>query len=155
MKLNIDRLSDTAALKLLHRYVSGATASVGLDGGAVYSPSPADLRTVLLGLPVAEVVGAEEPSEGDVAREALRLLSQNTETAARLGQLEAAAAPMFVDPATLIMTSALALSVLQVAGYVSYDKKNGWRFRMEKKPASDSVLLAFVNKVLARFGSGT
>jgi hypothetical protein len=153
MTLIIETFSDTAALKLLYRYVAGATGMANIDGGAGTSVPPVDLRTLLQGVPGAHATGTERPSEGDIAREALKLLSQNDQTAARLAELEAAPAPkQFVDPVTMVMTGALALSILQLAGYVSYDKSSGWRFRVEKKAASDAVLLAFVRKVLAKFG---
>jgi hypothetical protein len=154
--MTIDTLDDASALRLLGRYVTGTMEAASAPGDAAPSPSTSELQVLLReAVPPGPMDAAREPSEGELAREALKLLSQDAEAARRLAQLHFAPAQMFVEPVTFVMTGAMALSVLQLAGYVSYDKVNGWRFRLEKKAASKSLLLAFVNKVLAKLGAGT
>lgn len=153
MMLDIEELSDQDAERVLHQYVRGATATAPTPVDALPALSRAEVNALLADVAQAHTTPARVPSDAELAREALRLLAQSPATASRLAQLRSAAAlQVFTDPATLIVTSAVAFSVLQLAGFVSYDRESGWKLRVEKKAASDSVLLSFIAKVLAKFG---
>ena len=123
---------------------------------------------------LATEVGSDYKSlsatEGDVARSALKLLSIDPHIAkhiqalsesppenflitdrymAKHGKMPSEAPLQEFVVSETIMVSALALAVLQIKGYVSYDKKNGFQFKLEKKTASDLVLKSFIEKFLS------
>ena len=140
MSLKVDELTDEQALTLLLRFLQGHVDDFP------ESPSGEGVRGLLgavVDRPTDDAVSAS--SDGELARDALSLLVEEPEFAARLDALHKTASPgFFLDPATLILTSAAALVVLQLSGVVSYDQRNGWRFKLEKKPASDSVMKSFI-----------
>ncbi len=87
-------------------------------------------------------------SEGELARQSLLLLAEDPERLAELQYLVENPPAAAFDPVTFLAVGAAALLLLQSHIKIQRDPKKGWSFKFEKKPANDSVLKVFIEKVL-------
>ena len=157
-----DTLSNYEAQRLLVRFLQANVDELPV------SPSAAAVRELLAdaaeppvrtGKTIPPPAGASVPplvSDGELARDALLLLAEESEVRARLEYLEAVPSmrSFSVEPNALVLTSALALAVLQLKGVISYDQDRGFQLKLEQRATAESLLGTFIAKVLARFGAG-
>lgn len=97
------------------------------------------------------------PGEGDVARQALQLLVQDSKFKdAIISMVEAnSKGEKFLGVAETITLVTAALVVLQSHVQFERGKDGRWTVKVEKKPTSNELLKPLVQKLLALVGSGT
>ena len=96
-----------------------------------------------------------QPSEGELARRALRVLAQDAELAEQLRTLASGsvAQKMTVDAAEIGIVTA-ALVALQTHVDIERDKDGRWRLRIRKPSASEDLLKARAQAFLGFLGGG-
>lgn len=109
---------------------------------------------------LADAVGESDDSppatRGELARLTLLLLAEDPDRRREIEPMvrnRAANLESYGAVAVVVVTTA-ALLALQIGGKVSYDKKNGWKLKVEKK-AADSSLLAKIVGLFKRLPLGS
>lgn len=154
------KLDDNSAIQILRtvaqaRLRPGATGVAAspdvLDAPAL--PDVSELRSVL-----GCAFGNQEEtrvSEGDLARAALDVLSQDpafAEPIQTMARQAAAGAPAwsqrYLEPATIALSTA-ALLVLQTRVKFKLDHERKWSLEIDKKAASDGTVKLLVQRLLS------
>ena len=144
----LNSIDDKRAVEILTRVAKGR--------GLLQCPPGLEVRQARAAL--AEAFGqagsGDTPTEADLARQCLRLLSQNPDTAqaiaAMAGQPDRGAQCFFVAE---VSVTALALAVLGTSGRFERDKAGKVSLVVEKKALSNEVLKKLVD-MIQRFFSG-
>ena len=144
----LDSIDDKRAVAILTRVAKGR--------GLLQCAPCLEVRQAQAAL--AEAFGqagaGDTPTEADLARQCLRLLSQNPDTAqaiaAMAGQPDRGAQCFFVAEVSVIV---LALAVLGTSGRFELDKTGKVTLVVEKKALSNEVLKKLVD-MIQRFFSG-
>jgi hypothetical protein len=143
MNTPIDHLDDTRALQLLTAMVRPR-----LRAGGVHTELPPDLRHALA-TQFIPGVAAEPASEGDLARQALRLLADDPAHRAALQAMLEHPPPEHFGPGESVALIAAALVVLQTHMRIERLPNGKWSLLVEKKPTSEGLLKSLVQKLLA------
>ena len=144
----IDSLDDATAVRVLKTY-----AGVRREQVAEVPEAPAELAEAL----AAEFGAASGgvPTEGEVAREAIRLAASDPEEAAKLKAL--ASGPTSRAMLGVVGGIALVTAALLVLGtHVKFERRpdGTWSLKIEKKPTKDALLKPLVQKILGLIGLG-
>ncbi len=149
MQTPIDELGDELAIRVLSVF-----ASAKLEHGNFETELAIDLRQVIENEIATSDVNNLETSEGDLARQALTLLSRDPEYAETIQALiEGPQARDFTGVETVVITTAVMI-VLQTQVKFERDKEGKWSLSIEKKPTSDALLKPLVQKFLGFLDSG-
>jgi hypothetical protein len=143
MEQPIDHLDDATAIRVLRAFATARGRQA--DYQTQWS---AELRQALVD--AVETPDADAPvSEGELARETLRLLARDAENQGPLGALIEGQPPLrFLDPAEMAIGVA-ALVALQTYVKLERTKEGKWHFKMEKKP----LPVELIQKLLSYFAS--
>ena len=146
----VDSLSDERARRILGRIARARLH----QGGQAIALDRELVRALAEEFTVAP--GGVAASEGEVAREALRVLSEEPGTAeaiATMAENLPGRGEKFVEPETIALATA-AILVLQT--HVRIEFKDGrWSFLGERKAAKDSLVRPLVEKLVGLFTSGS
>ncbi|HUI81602.1 MAG TPA: hypothetical protein VLY24_26940 [Bryobacteraceae bacterium] len=138
---------DTTAIHILK-----TVARARLQSEASELPSMADLSSALTA--AFDNPAPSPTSEGDLARAALDVLSQDpafAEPIRIMASQPAAPPPRYTDPGTIAVITA-ALLVLQTRIKFKRDHSGKWSFEVDKKAASDSAVKLLVQRLLSMLG---
>ena len=146
----IDSLSDEGARRILETI---AQARIRAGGQAIALDH--DLaRALTEEFTVAP--GGAAASEGEVAREALRVLAEEPGTAeaiATMAEHLPEGGEKFVEPGTIALATAV---IIALQTHVRIEFKDGkWSFLSERKAAKDSLVRPLVEKLVGLFSSGS
>ena len=104
-------------------------------------------------------VAGESVSDGEMARQALLLLSHDSKYEEVISTMTANVGhrtkEFAVDPITAIALPAICIMVLKSYVRVEYNKENGWIFEFESKPLDKEILKSFVEKFVGFFTKGS
>ncbi len=94
---------------------------------------------------------SDTPTQGELARQALLLLAEDPAYQEPLSALISGPPPVSfgVDPVTLTAVITAAIVVLQTRVKIEKDKDGNWTVLTDRKAASNSLLKALVQKLLA------
>ena len=138
----LDKIDDQRSVEILTRVVKGR-GLLPCAPGIEVQKAQAELATVF-----GQAGSGEIPTEGDLARQCLRVLSQNPDTAqaigAMAGQPDQGAQCFFVAE---VSVAALALAVLGTSVRYERDKEGKVSLVVEKKAMSNAVLKKFVDMI--------
>ncbi len=139
----IDELSDGDAVRVLNtiaqmRLRSGAAAVDWTDQSREALQEASDMT------PDDATAG-----EGELAREALRVLAQDEELRPGLEGLIAGSQPAKFGVGATVATVTAVLVVLQSYVEVKRDKDGNWSFHFKKEPTEDSIIAPLVKKLLS------
>ena len=146
----IDSLSDDRARRILETI---AQARVRRGGQAIRLDR--DLARALTD-EFAVAPGGASASEGDVAREALRVLADEPGTAeaiVTMAEHMPETRGTFVEPGTIALATA---AIIALRTHVRIEFKDGkWSFLWENEAAKDSLVRPLVEKLVGLFSSGS
>lgn len=146
LETRIAHLPDAHALDLVRRIGAAHAEEVA---------QPAVTPEVLDALRAVASPEAGTVTEADLARTALLFFAQDPTAREHLGfMLEQPAARSFDWGTTVAITTA-ALVILQTHVRFHRNTEGQWTLKIEKKPTSDSLLKALLQKMLTRLGGGT
>ena len=140
-------LEDTAAVRILSVF-----SGILLRGGAFETECIPELRKVLMQEFKVAVPRLDRPSEGELARQSLLLLNDDPLHGETIRALVQGPAPeRFADIGTVAIITAV-LVVLQTRVKFKRDKDGRIQLEIEKKAASEGLLKALVQKLVAFLG---
>ena len=146
MKDQIASLDDKTATGILN------TIAKSLMRNGTYETSPTPEMAEALGSAFPVSPSPEQVSEGEIARTALQWLSEDPEYAGRISaMMTGSGAQKFFPDAGTVGVLVAAVVLLQTHVRFERDKKGKISVLIEKKAASDTLLKAFVEKLLGAF----
>ncbi len=154
MEGKIKALDDNAAVRILT-----TVAEYHLDEGGPDIQLSGDLKGEL-SKEFNEGASGVAVSDGEMAREALVLLAQDTEMREKITRLIEKPAEhgdrykFALDPVTVGVLTTAVVMVLKTQFKIGLDKKGRWSFEVKSKAVDMEVLKGFVNKLLSWVPSG-
>lgn len=150
----IDRIPDEVALQILQSVTKAAQVAADFPEAVEHKQELLSQMLVVLGSTVEAQPAGRMPNEGEVAKALIKLLAQDERF--RLMVAELISAPPIITNAWLgIETPALLVvgSIIALQTYVKVERtqEGKWSFRLERKPASESLIGQALKTIAARF----